>query len=64
MITTFKQQAKDLFEELQDRVDWPSKDKVMSSTWTVVFVSLFVGIFLWAADRLISWGMTFILPHH
>lgn len=63
MISTIKQQAKDLFAEL-NRVDWPTKEKVLSSTWTVVAVSVFVGVFLWGADWLISWGMKFILPHH
>ena len=64
MITTFKQQAKDLFEELHDRVDWPTKDKVLSSTWTVVFIALFVGLFLSGADWVITWVMKFIFPHH
>ena len=63
MITTIKQQTKDLLAEL-NRVDWPSKEKVMSSTGAVVVVSVFVGAFLYGADRLISWGMCFILPHH
>jgi len=64
LITTFKQQAKDLFEELHDRVDWPTKDKVLSKTYTVVFISLFMGLFLWGADWLITWGMKLVLPHH
>ncbi len=63
MISAIKQQTKDLFAELE-RVDWPTKEKVMSSTWAVILVSVFVGAFLYGADRLISWGMTFILPHH
>ena len=63
MISTIKQQAKDLATELK-RVDWPSKDKVLASTYAVVIVSLFVGAFLWGADLVISWGMKFILPHH
>lgn len=63
MISTVKQQAKELGDELK-RVDWPTKDKVLTSTWTVVVVALFVGLFLGAADRVISWGMKFILPHH
>jgi len=63
LITTIKQQSKDLATELK-RVDWPAKDKVLSSTYAVVVVSVFVGVFLWCADWLISWGMKFILPHH
>ncbi len=62
MITTIKQQTKDLLAEL-NRVDWPGKEKVMSSTGAVIVVSVFVGAFLYGADRLISWGMSFILPH-
>ena len=63
MITTIKHQAKDLLAEL-NRVDWPTKEKVMSSTGAVLVVSIFVGIFLYGADRIISWGVSFILPQH
>ncbi len=63
MITTIKQQTKDLLAEL-NRVDWPTKEKVMSSTGAVVVVSLFVAVFLYTADRCITWGMSFILPNH
>jgi len=63
LISTIKQQASELFAEL-NRVDWPTKDKVFSAAISVVVVSAFVGVFLYAADTVISWGMTFILPHH
>ncbi|MDP2874888.1 MAG: preprotein translocase subunit SecE [Holophaga sp.] len=63
MISAIKQQTKDLFAEL-NRVDWPGKEKVMSSTGAVIFVSVFVGLFLYVADLVITWGMKFILPHH
>nr|WP_320132727.1 preprotein translocase subunit SecE [uncultured Holophaga sp.] len=63
MIAKIKHQAKDLALELK-RVDWPSKDKVLGSTYAVVAVSVFVGVFLWGADWVISWGMNFVLPHH
>ena len=63
MISTIKQQAKELLAEL-NRVDWPSKDKVLSAAYSVAAVSVFVGLFLWSADWVISWGMKFILPHH
>jgi preprotein translocase subunit SecE len=63
LITTIKQQTKELFAEL-NRVDWPGKEKVMSSTGAVIVVSVFVGAFLYGADRLISWGVSFILPTH
>jgi preprotein translocase SecE subunit len=62
LISTIKKQGQDLWAEL-DRVDWPSKQKVLSATYAVVAVSVFVGFFLWGADLLISWGMQFILPH-
>ncbi len=58
MIGAIKQQAKDLFAEL-DRVDWPTKEKVLTSTWTVVLVSAFVGAFLWAVDWVLSKGFAF-----
>ena len=63
MISTIKQQAKDLVTEL-NRVDWPGKEKVLTASYAVVAVSVFVGIFLWSAAWVISWGMKFILPHH
>ena len=63
MISIIKQQTKELLAEL-NRVDWPSKDKVLSASYSVVAVSVFVGLFLWGADWVISWGMKFILPHH
>jgi len=63
LISIIKQQAKELPAEL-NRVDWPSKDKVLSASYSVVAVSVFVGLFLWGADWVISWGMKFILPHH
>ena len=63
MISTIKLQAKELGAELH-RVDWPTKDKVLSAALSVVVVSAFVGAFLAAADWVISWGMHFILPHH
>jgi preprotein translocase subunit SecE len=49
VIGAIKQQVRDLATEL-NRVDWPTKDKVMSSAWTVVAISVFVGVYLWAAD--------------
>jgi len=63
LISTIKQQAKDLWGEL-DRVDWPGKEKVLSATYAVLTVSVFVGVFLYAADRVISWGVSFIIPQH
>ena len=63
MIGAIKQQAKDLLAELS-RVDWPTKDKVVTSTWSILIVSTFVGFFLWMADWAISYGMKYLLPHH
>jgi len=63
LIAPIKQQAKDLFAELQ-RVDWPNREKVISSTTTVIVISVFMGLFLWAADLGLSWAMQYILPHH
>ncbi|WP_243324053.1 MULTISPECIES: preprotein translocase subunit SecE [Geothrix] len=58
MIGAIKQQARDLFAEL-DRVDWPSKEKVLTSTYTVVIISVFVGAYLWAADWVFSKGFAY-----
>ncbi|HCZ32219.1 MAG TPA: preprotein translocase subunit SecE [Holophagaceae bacterium] len=55
VIGAIKQQARDLFAEL-DRVDWPSKEKVLTSAWTVVIVSVFVGVYLWSVDWVLSKG--------
>ncbi|MFN8011801.1 MAG: preprotein translocase subunit SecE [Holophagaceae bacterium] len=62
MIATIKQQTKDLFAELQ-RVDWPNREKVVSSTVTVVAISIFIGLFLWLADLGLTWVMQRVLPH-
>jgi preprotein translocase SecE subunit len=40
-------------------VDWPSREKVMTSAWTVVIVSLFVGVYLWSVDWVLSKGFAF-----
>ena len=58
MIGAIKQQAKDLAAEL-NRVDWPSKEKVMSSAYTVVIISVFVGVYLWSVDWVLSKGFAF-----
>nr|WP_275976561.1 MULTISPECIES: preprotein translocase subunit SecE [Geothrix] len=47
-----------MFAEL-DRVDWPSKEKVLTSTYTVVIISVFVGAYLWAADWVFSKGFAY-----
>lgn len=57
-----KQRVKELLDELK-RVDWPNREKVVGATWAVVFVSAFVGAFLYGSDLLISFGMNFIMPH-
>jgi preprotein translocase subunit SecE len=62
VIASLKTQAKELFDELK-RVDWPKKDEVLGTTWTVVLVSAFVGGFLWASDWILSRGFGLILPH-
>jgi len=33
------------------RVVWPTKDKVIKSTWIVVIMSAIMGLFLWGADQ-------------
>lgn len=64
MISTLKQQTMDLWTELHDRVEWPEKKKVLSATYAVLAVSAFMGVFLQAADWVITWGMKFVIPHH
>ena len=61
MISTIKHQAKELLVELK-RVDWPPRPKVLKSAYEVAVVSIFVGFFLFFADKVLAWGMSFILP--
>ena len=61
MISILKTQAKDLFAEL-DKVEWPGKEKVVRFTWSVVILSVFVGLYSWGADWVISWVFKFIIP--
>lgn len=62
MISNIKQQTKDLYDELK-RVDWPGQKKVMSATYTVVGISLFVGIYLWGSDLFVGWLLKYLLPN-
>jgi len=63
LISAVKHQAKELLAELK-RVDWPGKQKVLSSAYAVAIVSTVVAIYFYFVDKAISWGMGFILPHH
>jgi len=62
LISTIKNKFFSLRDELKS-VDWPDKPKVLSATYAVVAVSMFVGFFLWGSDWLISWGMQYLFPH-
>ena len=61
MISTIKRQTKDLIAEL-NRVDWPTKNKVLSATYAVVIVSVIIGIYLWGADIFFTWLTKFLVP--
>ncbi|MCL1893369.1 MAG: preprotein translocase subunit SecE [Holophagaceae bacterium] len=61
MISVIKRQVKDLAAEL-NRVDWPTKDKVLNATYAVLIVSIFVGVYLWGADVFFSWASKYLLP--
>ncbi|MCL1908253.1 MAG: preprotein translocase subunit SecE [Holophagaceae bacterium] len=61
MISVIKRQVKDLAAEL-NRVDWPTKNKVLSATYAVLVVSIFVGVYLWGADVFFSWVTKYLLP--
>jgi len=61
LISVIKRQVKDLAAEL-NRVDWPTKDKVINATYAVLIVSIFVGIYLWGADVFFSWVTKYLLP--
>jgi len=63
VISKIKLQAKDLWVEVHDRVDWPTMDKVRSATLAVVTVSVFVGVFFWGVDWVLSRGIGLIIPH-
>jgi len=45
-----------------NRVDWPTKNKVLSATYAVVLVSVIIGVYLWGADILFSWLTKLIVP--
>ena len=63
MLSAFKHQANEFWTEITERVDWPSKDKVWSSTWTVVATATAAGFFLWAVDFVLGKGFSLIFPH-
>ena len=63
MIGTIKQQWKSFREEVFDRVDWPTKTKVLTATWQVVALSVFIGCFLWVCDWILAKGFDRILKH-
>jgi preprotein translocase subunit SecE len=63
LIATVKHQVKDLWAEL-GRVDWPTWEKVRGASISVIFVSVFVGLFLYGADLVIARAAKLILPHH
>ncbi|MFM8430925.1 MAG: preprotein translocase subunit SecE [Holophagaceae bacterium] len=48
-------------EELS-HVDWPSQSKVRSASWTVISISVFVGLFLWSIDWIFSRSFGYFLP--
>ncbi len=58
-----KNQAQDLIAEL-NRVDWPKKDKVMRYTWSVVILSVVVGLYLWGVDLGIAKLLKYVIPTH
>jgi preprotein translocase SecE subunit len=62
VISKIKQQVKDWWVEVHDRVDWPSMEKVRSATMAVVTVSVFVGVFFWGVDWVLSHGIGLIIP--
>ncbi len=36
------------------KVQWPSKDELISSTYVVIIVSMIFAVFIFAVDRLLS----------
>ena len=42
-----------------DSILAPTKEKVLTSTWTVVLVSVFVGAYLWSVDWVLSKGFAY-----
>ncbi|HCG37062.1 MAG: preprotein translocase subunit SecE [Holophagaceae bacterium] len=61
MISLIKKQTADFMEELS-HVDWPSQSKVRSASWTVISISVFVGLFLWSIDWIFSRSFGYFLP--
>ena len=42
------------------RVSWPSSKEVYATTFVVILVSVFFGLYLWGVDMLLSHGVQWI----
>jgi preprotein translocase subunit SecE len=42
------------------RVTWPSRREVYATTVVVIVTSAFFGLYLWAFDLAINWGVNWI----
>ncbi|MBP7866059.1 MAG: preprotein translocase subunit SecE [Acidobacteria bacterium] len=42
------------------KVTWPDKNEVMNTTVVVIVTSFFFGLFLFAVDVAIEYGVTFV----
>ena len=60
MFSKFAQYLRDVKIELT-KVTWPSKDELLNSTTVVIVVSLVFAVFIFAVDRLLSFGLGIIL---
>ena len=42
------------------RVTWPSRKEVYATTMVVIVTSAFFGLYLWAFDLAINWGVNWV----
>ncbi len=51
-----RQYVQEVWAELQ-KVSWPSRNEVMSTTLVVVVTTFLFGFYLWVVDIALSWGV-------
>jgi preprotein translocase subunit SecE len=53
---------KETFDELVNKVTWPSADDLQSSVIVVSIASLIIALIVWLMDVFFSWGMGLMFP--
>ncbi|MBO4645622.1 MAG: preprotein translocase subunit SecE [Bacteroidales bacterium] len=53
---------KETYDELVNKVTWPSADDLQSSVIVVSIASLIIALIVWLMDVIFSWGMDLMFP--